>query len=917
MKKKHGNGFNIAMGVIAAVMAVLLIVVNVLAFNVYTVTLNSFFTNLDSADTDVETTQDDWNNVAEEIESEGAVLLKNENNTLPLTDVDKVNLLGYRSYTHVFNGTGSGATDASSAVTLTDALADVGITANPALLDQGVYTFSLSSETEGEGLFARFMGAGYDLTTEPALSEFTGDCSFDSLKEYSDVAIITLGRVGGEGSDLTSADPAQMDGAETYLALSDSEKELLQTARDTFGTVIVLVNSGNPIELGCLEDYNIDAALWIGDVGSRGMNAVAKILTGDVNPSGHLTDTYAYVATSAPSYANFGDFTFSNYDNAYVNYIEDIYVGYKWYETADEEGYFDGESNQYGDGYDAVVQFPFGYGLSYTTFDQAISGGTSDGTTLSAGDDISLDVTVTNTGDVSGKDVVEVYYSAPYTNGGLEKASVNLIDYGKTSELDAGAEETLSFTINADDMASYDSTANGGNGAYVLEAGDYVISIRSDAHTELDSITLTVASDIEYSESGAGARSSDNQIAENQFADCDNDLTYLSRADGFANYEEVMNQDGSVASEAVIEKLDNYSEYDPALDEAVTTTYQEGVDYSAPGDLTLEDVKGLSYDDETWDQLLNQMSLTDMKTLVGSGGWSTPEIASVGKPYETHIDGPQGLVRVVGTTPILGTAYPSSIVQAATWNRDLVEKYTSYYADEAHSFGVSGLYAPSENIHRSPFGGRNYEYYSEDPILSGYTAASFVNGATSKGLICYMKHFAMNEQETNRNNTCTFASEQAIRELYLRGYETTTHASNVSAVMSSMNRIGATWTGAHVGLLTEALRNEWGFTGYVITDACEGDYMSDTASGLRAGNDMWLSSDEIESKADTDADIYYLRRACKNILYSEANADVVEAEMAPWHTYVYILDAVLAIIMVVCLALLIRNVTTGKKKDEE
>ncbi len=384
------------------------------------------------------------------------------------------------------------------------------------------------------------------------------------------------------------------------------------------------------MELGCLEDYDLDAALWIGDVGSQGMLAVAQVLVGEVNPSGRLTDTYAYDATSAPSYTNFGDFTFSNYDSTYVNYVESIYVGYKWYETADEEGFFDDVSNEYGTGYDAVVQFPFGYGLSYTEFTQSITGGTAEGTALEAGGEISIEVTVENTGDVAGKDVVELYYSAPYTNGGIEKASVNLIDYDKTEELEAGGQEVITITVSVDDMASYDTTANNGEGAYVLEAGAYTLSIRSDAHTVLDSVTFVVEEDIVYSEDGVGARSSDDQIAVNQFEDCDNDLIYLSRADGFANYEEAMTQDASTATDAIISSIENYNDYDEALDEAVTVSYTEGVDYGASGSLTLADMVGLDYADEQWDELLNQMTLSEMQPLVGSGGRSTAEVSSIG-----------------------------------------------------------------------------------------------------------------------------------------------------------------------------------------------------------------------------------------------------------------------------------------------
>ena len=912
-KKVHGKVYNGVLGGIALLLAVVLVVFNVLVFNVYTTTLDSFFTSFsESEGVETETDSDDWYAIAAEIESEGAVLLRNENNTLPLTDVTKINLLGYRSYNHVFSGTGSGATDSSSAVTLKDALEASGIEVNPAPEEAGIYTISFNDETEGTGLYSRFMGASFSLTSEPSVSEFTGDASFENLAAYSDTAIVTIGRIGGEGSDPITADTADLDGAEHYLELSDTERELLETACETFETVIVLINSGNAMELGFLEEYDIDAALWVGDVGARGMEAVVDILTGAVNPSGRLTDTYAYDATSAPSYENFGDFSFSNYDNAYVNYAEGIYVGYRWYETADEEGFFDDVDNEYGTGYEGVVQYPFGYGLSYTTFSQEISGGTADGTVVSQGEDITIEVTVTNTGDVAGKDVVELYYSAPYYNGGIEKSSVVLADFDKTQELEAGASETITITVNVDDLSSYDETADGGIGAYVLEAGEYVISIRSDSHTVLDEITVIVEEDIVYSDSEDGARSSDDTAAENAFEDAASGLAVLSRADGFANYDEVMSLGTMEATDEMIESMENHSEYDASYDE-IEVSYTEGVDYGTSGSLTLEDVAGLDYDDETWDELIAQMSLDDLTTLVTQGGWGTAEIDSVGKSADTHIDSSQGLVRVVGSTPILGTAYPSGIVQAATWNKDLMYKYASYYADEAHSYGVSGLYAPSINIHRSPFGGRNYEYFSEDPVLSGQMAAAFIEGASSKGMITYIKHYALNEQDTNRSSAATFADEQTIREIYIKGFEEAVKNSSATAVMSSMNRIGTVWTGASYGLLTQTLRDEWGFTGYVITDATEGDYMYDVEAGLRAGNDMWLTSSTVTASTDSDADIYYLQRSAKRILYAIANADIVEAQIAPWRTWAVILDVALVIAILALAALVAVNVVRGRK----
>lgn len=919
MTKAHGKVFNGIMIAVIVLCLVVGIVGNVLAFGTYRVSLNNFFTTFESSEAG-ETTQDDWFSVAAEIEAEGLVLLKNKNNTLPLSGISTVNLLGYRSYNHVYSGTGSGATDSSNAVTLEAGLKANGVINNPALEANGLYTTAFNNDTEGMGLFGRFMGAGYDLTMETPVSGFTSETSFESLKAYSDVAIVTLGRVGGEGSDLTAAPAEKMDGAETFLALSNTEKELLETARETFGTLIVIVNSGNAMELGCLEDYDVDAAIWCGDVGCRGMQSVADALVGKVNPSGRLPDTYAYSATSAPSYNNFGDYTFSNADAKYVNYAEGIYVGYRWYETADAEGFFDSVSNEYGTGYNGVVQFPFGYGLSYTAFNESITGGTANGSAISAGQELSIEVTVQNAGALAGKDVVELYYTAPYTNGGLEKSAVDLLTFEKTSEIPANGSETVTLKFNADDLASYDSSADGGKGAYVLEKGEYVISVRRDAHTVIDSITLNVANDIVYSSSGAGARKTDNQIAVNQFNGSDNGIATLSRANGFSNYDAVMSQKGDIAGAAVLSTINNPTAYDPSYDSAVTDKYTVGVDYRAEGayskrngDLTLADMAGLGYDDPQWDKLLSQMSISDMKKLIGEGGWSTAEIESVGKSLETHIDSSNGLVRVVGSTPILGTAYPSSVVQAATWNRALIEKFAQYYSDEANAYGVSGLYCPSLNIHRSPFGGRNYEYYSEDGVLSGEIAKSFVAGADSRGVITYMKHFALNEQETNREGVFTFATEQAIREIYLKGFELIVKTGKESALMTSMNNIGPLSSVTNEGLLTEVLRNEWGFTGFALTDALEGSrYRSAVEFGLRAGHDMWLSPAQVEMKIESDADIYYARRAVKNILYSEANASVIAASVKPWQYYVYAIDVVLLAIAAVCCWQLVKNLKKQK-----
>lgn len=892
--------------------------------------IDGFFNNYDTSaeilDT-IETDEEDWHKLAETIEGEGAVLLRNEDDALPLAGGAKINLLGYRAYDPVYGGTGSGMTDASSAITLKRGLEDAGFEVNDAV--ESVYT-----ENNGNEGTIGFVTASYAIN-EVAPGNFEGEASFENLKEYSDIAVISIGRVGGEGSDLTQYEGPN---GEHYLELSQEEKDLIETARDTFGTVIVLYNGANAMELGFLEEMDIDAALWVGDPGAYGFEAVGQILNGEINPSGRLTDTYAYDALSAPAMENYGNNTYTNISafdsddsegNAhFVDYVEGIYVGYKWYETADAEGYFE----KAGTSYEEVVQYPFGYGLSYTGFTQEISGGTKDGSDIDARGKITLDVTVTNIGEVAGKDVVEVYYTAPYTgydqDAGIEKSAVNLIEYEKTDLLNPGESEELSVTIHMEDLASYDSTHDNGDGTkgcYMLDAGAYEISIRQDSHTVIETITVNLAED--YFFCGEQKRSSDEVVATNQFEAASRGV-YLSRKDGFANYEEAMSSVSDVADEDTIYVVENSGTYDESYDD-IDVTYEEGVDYRADGAkvdtnaenyVTLADMKGLDYDDPAWEQLLSQISLKEMQNMICYGGWRISGIDAIGSKSINIFDGPSGLTSMFSTGGG-GTAYPATIVLASTWSKELSDTYGSYYADEYHAKGVSGCYAPSMNIHRSPFSGRNFEYYSEDGRLSALVGSGVAKASTDKGLLVYAKHFALNDQETNRGaNICTWATEQTIREIYLSPFEKTVKDGNVTGMMAAFNRIGNTWCGKHKELLTNVLRGEWGFRGVVSTDAAGGDnYMtggSDVTASVRAGCDIWLTFMGSDNKpsVETNADIHYVRRAAKDILYTAANGETIEINVKPWRAVLAVIDVVLVVLFLLCARGMVKTI---KKRRQE
>lgn len=660
--------------------------------------------------------------LCENIADEGIVLLDNDG-TLPMAKNSKLNVFGWASTNPCYGGTGSGAlSDAYPTVTLLEGLKNAGFELNTELSD--FYT-SYRADRPEVGMFAQ------DWTLpEPEAAQYTDEL-MNNAKAFSDTAMVVITRVGGEGADLpTDVSQVTYDAGHSYndfepgdhyLQLSKTEKDMMDLVCKNFDKVVVVYNGANAMELGWVKDYSqIKSVIWCAGTGQSGFNALGSILCGDVNPSGRTIDTFVYDLTQTPTANNFGNFNYTNMDElkasafgaetipAFVDYVEGIYVGYKFYETAAAEGLID---------YDKTVVYPFGRGLSYTTFTQTLNSVTeADGT-------ITVDVTVTNTGSASGKEVVEVYYNPPYTNGGIEKASANLIGFAKTSELAPGASENVTVTFQAEDMASYDTY---GKGCYVLEKGDYVISINADSHTVLDSKTYTVASDIVYDASNK--RESDVEVADNKFGFAEGNVTYLSRADGFANYAEATAApaDFELPAEAKATFYNNSNwnpeDFNNADDVAPTTGAKNG--------LLLKDMVGVDYNDAQWDTFLDQLTVSDMDKLIALGGFQTVAVDSIGKVQAIDCDGPASINNNFTRQGSIG--FPSAVMIAATWNTDLAHDFGTSIGKMADDMGVSGWYAPAMNIHRSAFAGRNFEYYSEDGVLSGAMASNAIMALRSR-----------------------------------------------------------------------------------------------------------------------------------------------------------------------------------------
>lgn len=860
------------------------------------------------------------NELAKDVQSEAVTLLKNDDSNLPLSG-KKVNVFGWGSTNPVYGGTGSGSMSKQyKIVSLLDGMKQAGLKTNTEL--SKLYTDYRKDRPE-VGMFAQ------DWTLPEVPAKQYSDKLVSDAKDFSDEAVVVLTRVGGEGADLptdmkakgityknNSKDYDDFQKGESFLQLSKTERDMIDLVTSNFKKVTLVYNGANTFQFDFLNDYpQIQSVVWCPPAGQTGFSALGEVLAGETNPSGKTSDTFLKNLTKSVSYNNFGKFEYTNMaDKAakykgftgddvtaipgFVNYSEGIYVGYKFYETASDEGLIN---------YDDTVAFPFGYGLSYTSFDQKLD------SVKYKGGKVTVTATVTNTGDKAGKDVVEVYYNPPYTDGGIEKASKNLAGFEKTKELQPGESQKVTVKFDDDDMASYDYK---GAKAYVLEKGDYGISIQSDSHHVIDHKAITVKDTVTY-DSDSNTHNGDKTVATNQFDDVAGDVTYLSRADHFANYKEATAAPTNFKmSDKVKETFYNNSNYDPKKfdkdsDKMPTTGAKNG--------LKLSDMYGKDYDNADWDKLLDQLTFDDMDNLIANGGYGTQAVKSVGKIQLTDADGPASLNN--NFTGVGSIGFPASTAFACTWNKDLAKQFGEMIGDMAHDMHVAGWYAPAMNIHRNAFSGRTFEYFSEDSLLSGVMASSEISGAKSKGVYSFMKHFALNDQETKRTEMlCTWTNEQAMREIYLKPFEMSVKEGGAQAVMSSFNYIGNTYAGADSALLQTVLRGEWGFKGFVLTDYFGGYGYQNADQEVRAGNDSMLATTKITNHiTDKSAtSVKAMRQAAHNILYTAANSWQYangEPKVATpiWKTAMYVAWGVVAVLVIGLEFLTIKRYLSRKK----
>lgn len=749
--------------------------------------------------------------VAERVMDEGMVLLQNKQNTLPLRD-PKVNVFGAQAAKAVYGGGGAGGIATNSVVSLFEAFDEAGIQYNPSLYNlYGNYAYTGKASEDafqrpGKTLFDLLLPSigGFIATASQEMPiSHVSDQLMDEAVAYSDTAIYVVSRVGTETIDLK---PEQLE-------FTDDERHTLETLNDRFAHVIVLLNTTNVMEVGMLEDLaHVDSVLWIGAPGEVGSKSVAKALKGDINPSGRLTDTYAYDISTNPAVLNTGNFQYVNKDGSpsgryFVNNLEDIYVGYRYYET------FVSESD-----YDSIVQYPFGYGLSYTDFAWDVQ------STSATDQKLSASVRVTNTGDVAGKDVVQLYYTPPYNSGGIEKSAIVLGDYAKTKLLQPGESEVLVVQFATNDMASYDAKDTQ---AWVLDAGVYQVKLAHNVHDINAAFSYQQPSrKIIKQDAVTGTEIS------NHFDNADGDLTYLSRANPGQTQPVAPTGDALLLPEIV--PASDYKHQQSNLSEPII---------NADNGIKLADLKGLEYDDPKWDAFLDQLTEDELVKLAGNGGYWSSAIERLGIPETTMYDGPASIRNFLQSWATV--AYPIPVNLSATWNKSLAEEVGVAMGHEAAAFKVDAVYAPSLNLHRSPLGGRNFEYYSEDPLVAGTVGAAYIRGLQSTDTVAIMKHFAANDQETNRANfgLYVWGTEQALREIYLKPFEMAVKQGDAHGAMSAFNRIGPIWAGGSKALLTDVLRDEWGFEGFVITDAGfagQGEHF-DALQAVEAGNDLMLA----------------------------------------------------------------------------
>ena len=858
--------------------------------------------------------------VAEEIMEDGIVLLKNES-LLPLNETKKLNIFGWESINPAYGGAGSGGiNDLYEIVSLNQGLENAGFSINQELVDfynnYGADNPEMSIQKQSWTL------------PEPPVDTYSDEL-IKSAKEYSDVAVVVLSRKAGEGHndipmdvkkaayDNNSDEYDDFPEGEHYLQLSQTERDMVDMVCSNFDNVIVIYNGANQFELGFADEYpQIKSVVWCPGTGNVGFNALGKVFSGEVNPSGKTPDTFIYDMTTAPwwnnaektEYTNLADMavegmnagTAQVYAPAFTNYVEGIYVGYKYYETAAQEGAID---------YDKTVQYPFGYGLSYTEFEQKM------GELEEKDGQISVDVEVTNTGDVAGKDVVEVYYKPPYTNGGIEKSSANLIEFAKTDLLQPGESQTVTVTFSIEDMASYDEN---NAKAYVLEKGNYVISINSDSHTVLDQKTYTADKDVVYK--GENKRTSDDTAATNVFEDAKGDVTYLSRADHFANYEEATAAPASAElGEPYVSEYHLNSNFDK-------TTYLNDEDVmpttGADNGLTLADMRDADYDDPRWEKLLDQLTVDEMANMIAMAGYQTAAMDSVGKVATLDFDGPAAINN--NFTGVGSIGFPIEVVVASTWNKELAQAWGECMGKISQEMGAEGWYAPGMNTHRTAFGARNYEYFSEDGVLAGNMGAKAVEGARKYGVYSYIKHFAL--YEGNAKMVSVWSNEQAIREIYLKPFEISVKQGGANAVMVSWSFLGDKWTGESSNLMNTVLRDEWGFRGMALTDFFRnnGHGFMNADAALANGVDAMLSTFNGEENNVANPEhptaVLQMRNACKNVMYTVVSSWAYDGEheetgMENWKKAGIGIDIVIALFMAGMEVLVIRGYK--KRKNVE
>lgn len=838
---------------------------------------------------------------------EGFVLLKNENAALPMNKGARISVFSKNSVNLSYGGSGSGGFDTSNNKNLYESLNDAGFVTNPTL--KNFYESSQSGPVRTANSSDLDNGDNQKIATAETPQNKYSDAVKNSYADYSDAALVVITRIGGEGFDLPRYQ-GDSEGAVSpdshYLELDQNEIDLLTAVTDgTFKRVVVVFNTPSSFEATFLKDSayaafadKIDAAVWIGFTGSNGITALGEILNGDVNPSGRLVDTWAADFTKNPSFVNFGTGclpdTTDKYDGGMyysVDYEEGIYVGYRYYETRGET---DGE-----DWYNANVVYPFGYGLSYTTFDWTV--GDASASEIELGTTITVPVTVKNTGSVAGKDVVQLYASAPYTLGGIEKAHKVLVGFAKTKLLQPGESETVTVSFDPYSAASYDyrdANSNGFSG-YELEAGEYTLYVSRNAHESEKAIALNLAADVQI-----GTDPTTDSEVVNRYTDSENFLdsdwqldTMLSRADWEGTWPTPQTAQQHAGTDRLYEEIRSEEHNNPTdFDSEEYPWFGEEPTLTLRDLLPSAEAEGyepvVSYDDERWEELMMGCDEEEMIALINNGAYHTLAMESVGLPATIHGDGPSGFTCFMSKEQVNGTCqYVSEPVMASTWNINLMNELgeaigeEGTIGDKATGQPYSSIYAPGVNIHRSPFGGRCSEYFSEDPFISGMMGAAEVQGIQSRGVLPTVKHFVANEQETHRSigGDLSWLSEQALREIYLKPFEYTVKLGETRGIMTSFNRIGTRWTGGDYRLLTEILRNEWGFNGLVICDFNTIPQYMIPRMMFYAGGSLDLATQQSAMWTDCDTsdagDAIVLMRAVKDVMYALVNSNAMNAEV--------------------------------------